>query len=86
MNFMDAKLTLKIDEKVITKAKSYARKKKTSVSKLVEGYLEFITEKPKVESIDITPLVKSLSGIIPISKVTTAKEAHKKHLIKKYGN
>jgi hypothetical protein len=51
----------------------------------VEGYLEFITEKPKVESIEITPLVKSLSGIIPANKVASAKDAHKKHLIKKYG-
>jgi len=81
---MDAKLTLKIDNKVITKAKSYARKKKTSVSKLVEEYLEFITEKPKVSSIEITPLVKSLSGIIPVNKAELGKDAHKKHLIKKY--
>jgi hypothetical protein len=50
----------------------------------VEEYLEFITEKPKVSSIEITPLVKSLSGIIPVNKAELGKDAHKKHLIKKY--
>lgn len=81
---MDTKLTLKIDNQVITNAKIYARKKNTSLSKLIESYLFYITTVKKSGEDEVTPLVKSLSGIITISKSTDLKESYKKHLIKKY--
>lgn len=81
---MDTKLTLKIDNQVITNAKIYARKKNTSLSKLIESYLFYITTVKKSADDEVTPLVKSLSGIITISKSTDLKESYKKHLIKKY--
>lgn len=43
---MDSKLTLKLDQSVIEKAKIYAKAKKISVSKLIENYLQHITERP----------------------------------------
>lgn len=66
---MDTKLTLKLEHHVIERAKIYAKNHKISLSKLFENYLlnilnENSTEKPLEE---ITPLVKSLSGIIKLS-------------------
>jgi hypothetical protein len=80
---MDNKLTLKLDIEVIERAKVYAQKKNTSLSKLVQSYLELLTTSGKNDPDDITPLVKSLSGIIPTSK-TDYKKAYRTHLTKKY--
>ena len=40
---MDSKLTLKLDENVIERAKKYASNKKVSLSRLIENYLDSIT-------------------------------------------
>jgi len=63
---MSSKLTLNIDENTIISAKEYAKKSGTSISKLVENYLNSLTSKRKnkKDEIEITPLVKSLSGVI----------------------
>ena len=37
---MDAKLTIKLDDDVITRAKRYAKNRKTSISKMVESSLD----------------------------------------------
>ena len=81
---MDNKLTLKLDNQVIEKAKSYAKKKNTSLSKLIEAYLQFLTSGNKTDSEEISPLVKSLSGVLDASKSADNKAAYKKHLLKKY--
>ena len=81
---MDAKLTLKLNSSVIEKAKSYARKKNVSLSRLIESYLNHITSS-HVESDEATPLVKSLSGVIHMSKAADSKAEYRKHVVKKYG-
>lgn len=81
---MDHKLTLKLDNQVIEKAKTYARKKNTSLSKLIEAYLQFLTSGNKSDSEGITPLVKSLSGVLGAAKLPDYEKAYKKHLNKKY--
>ena len=63
---MDTKLTLKLDNSIIELAKNYAKNKNTSLSKLIESYLGKLVE-PN-ESYEITPLVKSLSGVIDLPK------------------
>jgi Family of unknown function (DUF6364) len=80
---MDTKLTLKLEQGIIEKAKDYARLQKISLSKLIEGYLQRITSEPG-ESEKITPLVKSLSGIIKLPKDYDHKEAYADHLTAKY--
>jgi hypothetical protein len=80
---MDTKLTLKLDRFIIEKAKTYARKKNTSLSQLIETYLNFLTN-PKDENDEVTPLVKSLSGVIDLPKGFDSKSNYKNHLIKKY--
>ncbi|HET6227439.1 MAG TPA: DUF6364 family protein [Bacteroidia bacterium] len=80
---MDTKLTLKLDESVIERAKIYARKKNTSLSHLIETYLNFLTT-PLEDEDEITPLVKSLSGIIELPKDFDSKKNYKSHILKKY--
>ena len=84
---MDTKLTLQLNKAVIERAKSYAATKKTSLSKLIEAYLDSITSKEKEqETKEISPLVKSLSGIITLPKDARHKVAYSEHLSKKYLN
>lgn len=81
---MDSKLTLKISQAVIEKAKYYAKSKKTSVSKLIENYLQNITENSSRSKQEITPIVKSLSGIIELPKNYDSKKEYANFLTKKY--
>lgn len=80
---MDTKLTLKLDDNIIKKAKFYAKKKKTSLSKLIETYLGYLTSDNN-EVGEITPLVKSLSGVLDLPKNYDYKKSHKDHILKKY--
>ncbi len=45
---MLTKLTLTIEQDVVAKAKSYAQKKKRSVSKIVEDYLNTVSDNEKL--------------------------------------
>ncbi len=79
---MNIKLTLKLDGDIIEQAKSYAKKENTSLSKLIESYLGLLvnTESNK----EITPLVKSLSGVINLSDNLDYKKDYQAHISKKY--
>jgi hypothetical protein len=81
---MDAKLTLSLDKKIIARAKRYAKKKNISLSKLIEAYLNKASQQEKDESL-ISPLVKSLSGVIKIPKNIDAKKEYGDFLSEKYG-
>jgi uncharacterized protein (DUF2461 family) len=83
---MDYKLTIKLDLKVIEEAKNYARQRKTSLSKLIESYLQHLTSGSPQEKDDVTPLVKSLSGIVRDSNWEEAEQSYKDHLKKKYSS
>jgi hypothetical protein len=61
----DRKLTLSLNGKVIDRAKVYARKHGTSISKLTEKYLAELTEESDEEE-EISPLVRSLIGVIKV--------------------
>ena len=79
---MDTKLTLKLDDSIIEQAKLYAKKKNTSLSKLIESYLGLLIE-PK-EHQPVTSLVKSLSGSLKLPQNYDSKKSYKKHLLSKY--
>lgn len=79
---MNTKLTLKLDKHIIENAKKYAKEKKISLSKMIESYLQSITKENK-EEIEITPFVKSLSGVIKLSDDDYKKE-YSDYLNKKY--
>jgi len=80
---MDTKLTLKLEEEVIEKAKNYAASHKISLSKLIENYLHKVTTDASIND-KITPLVKSLSGIIKLPQNFDHKKEYADFLIKKY--
>jgi hypothetical protein len=80
---MDTKLTLKLNEDIIEKAKEYAKAKKTSLSALIENYLQKLTNDKKSNK-TITPLVKSLSGVISLPKDHNEKKDYTDYLTNKY--
>ncbi len=58
---MDSKLTLKLNQEVIEKAKRYASDKKISLSRLIEAYLNSITSGNKLNDFEISPFIKSMA-------------------------
>ena len=79
---MDTKLTLKLDDSIIEQAKIYAKKHNISLSKLIESYLGQLIE--PTDNNEVTPLVKSLSGVITIPDDSEIKKDYKKHILNKY--
>ena len=80
---METKLTIRLKKKVIERAKDYAQNHKISLSKMVESYLESVTE-PQKEELDVTPLVESLSGVIHLSEDFDLKKDYTNYLTEKY--
>ena len=70
---MDVKLTLKLNQQIIERAKHYAKENNMSLSKLVEGYLSGLTEPGDPKS-PHSPLVNSLTGVVNIPEQTNVKE------------
>jgi hypothetical protein len=82
---METKLTLRLNDKVIERAKIYARSHKISLSKMIESYLDTITkQKEDTEKIPITPLVESLSGVIDLPPDYDYKNEYRNYLEEKY--
>jgi hypothetical protein len=81
---MATKLTLSIDKKIIEAAKKYARKKNTSLSGLVENYLASVANPPENGAEEISPLVKSLSGVLQPGNNQNHKKQYSDFLAKKY--
>ena len=79
---MNSKLTLSISKTVSDRAKKYARKKRTSLSKLVENQLAKLTSLDKED--EISPLVKSISGVITLKQAGNYKKGYAGFLKNKY--
>jgi hypothetical protein len=80
---MDSKLTVRLDSNVIERAKSYARNHHVSISRMIESYLDSVTQK-KSKDIEITPLVKSLSGVVKLSADYDFKKDYSDYLSDKH--
>ena len=80
---METKLTIRLKESVIKRAKIYARSHKISLSKMIESYLDSITQDKKMK-IKITPLVESLSGVIDLQADYDYKKEYTDYLTGKY--
>jgi hypothetical protein len=80
---MNTKLTLSLNRQTIQKAKDYARLNNISLSKMIESYLETLTNQ-KNEKQQITPLVESLSGIINLPADYDCKKEYGNFLNEKY--
>jgi hypothetical protein len=81
---MRKNLALTLKKSTVDKAKEYAASRNTSLSKLVENYLQKITEGEQ-DGLQITPLVKSLSGILNLPKdYDHKKNGYADYLLMKY--
>jgi len=81
---MNTKLTLKLDQEIIEKAKHYASEKKLSLSRIIENYLNSLTSDKINNDIQISPFVKSLSSGIKISADYDYKKDRADYLEQKY--
>ena len=81
---MDVKLTLKLIQDVIEKAKRYASEEKLSLSRLIENYLNALTSVPANNQIEISDFVKSLSSNINLPADYDYKKERANHLDNKY--
>jgi hypothetical protein len=75
-----SKLTLSVDERVVSQAKRYAKRRGISVSAMVEAYLASVAEKSDESSQDAPPILRSLRGVLRKADL----ETYKKHLATKY--
>ena len=81
---MTVKLNLTIDEKTARKIKSYAARRKTSVSKIAQEQFEQIlkTDKPDTSFVDF---INKYAGSIKSKKAINYKKDKEQYLRKKYG-
>lgn len=80
---MNTKLTLNLNKNIIENAKDYAKSHKVSLSQLIENYLNSLTKKEE-KVIKVSPLVESLTGVIPCKDETDYKKDYYDYLSKKY--
>lgn len=83
---MNTKLTLKLDESVIERAKFYAKKQEKSLSKIVETFLESLVNSETIDNrpeISITPFVKNIRTGIQIPADLDYKKEYNDHLLDK---
>ncbi len=81
---MDVKLTLKLDKEVIERAKRFAKRYNTSLSKMVERYFEQVTKEEEEGPEELTPLVRSLYGIAALPSDVDPETAYFEHLLEKH--
>ena len=81
---MNKKLTLKLDEEVIERAKDYARKKHQSLSKLVGHYFNYLSKAEGTVDVDFSALVRELSGIIDLKKGFDLDKEYLGYIVEKY--
>jgi hypothetical protein len=80
---METKLTLRLNDLVIERAKNYARNHNISLSKMIEAYLDSVT-KPQNDKPEFTPLVESLIGVIDLPTDFDYKKEYHDYLEEKY--
>ncbi|MEW6529391.1 MAG: DUF6364 family protein [Thermodesulfobacteriota bacterium] len=79
---MPTKLTLRLDEELIRRAKSFAKKRGKSVSQIVANYFASLDKKPQEPSTDLTPIVRSLKGTL--RGMDAEVKDYRKHLEERY--
>jgi len=80
---MNTKLTLNLNKSIIESAKDYAKENSVSLSKLIENYLNSLTKKQQKET-KVSPLVESLTGIIPSETEAKNNDDYYDYLSQKY--
>lgn len=79
---MQTKLTLRVEEEVVRKAKRLARQRGTSVSRIFGEFIHRQSE--EVADSDFPPKTASMLGAIRRSAISVNEDDYKKHLEAKY--
>jgi len=77
---MQTKLTLRLEDSLIAKAKGYAKDHDKSLSQVVTDYFKMLTQQTEITS--ISPVTDSLIGILKSGNLD--QKDYKKHLEEKY--
>lgn len=81
---MNTKLTLTIEQRLIEKAKEYAKGKGRSLSDIVENYFKAIVKEEGIVQSESTPIADSLRGSFKAPKDFDYKKELTKSLTEKY--
>lgn len=79
---MNTKLTLRLDEHLIQRAKQHSRRTGKSVSQLVADYFSLFDAEEETPGAQVGPRVRSLIG--GFKGAATSEEDHRRHLEKKH--
>ena len=79
---MQTKLTLRLEERLIEQAKSYAAQAGKSVSQIVAEYFKLLTSQKVKANPPSTPITQSLRGLLRESKLD--EKDYKKYLEEKH--
>lgn len=77
-----SKLTLSVDPAVVQRAKRYAERRGTSVSALVEQYLDLVTRAGPTDDGEPTPLLRQVRSAVKGLSLDVAK--YRGYLERKY--
>jgi hypothetical protein len=79
---MNTKLTLRLDEELINRAKRYSERSGKSVSQLVADYFALIETDEPIPGTELTPRVRSMIG--SLKGASTTEEDYRRHLEEKH--
>jgi hypothetical protein len=74
-----AKLTLSVNDRVVSRAKQYAKRQGVSVSEMVESYLAMVVEPSRAEAVD-PPILRSVRGVLKKADIRD----YRRHLAAKF--
>jgi hypothetical protein len=79
---MKTKLTLRLDDRLIGRAKRYSDRSGKSVSQIVADYFALIEADEPIPGTELTPRVRSMIGCLKGATVT--EDDYRRHLEEKY--
>ncbi|TVQ40389.1 MAG: antitoxin [Spirochaetaceae bacterium] len=79
---MNTKLTLRLDERLIARAKRYSKRSGKSVSQLVSDYFALIDADEPIPGTELTARVRSMIG--SLKGASTTEEDYRRHLEEKH--
>ncbi|HEX3130608.1 MAG TPA: DUF6364 family protein [Thermoanaerobaculia bacterium] len=81
---MDTKLTLKLDQEAIERAKLYAERRGLSLSRVVESYFFRLTESEEPLQEKPEGVVAELAGVLKGLEIGDPRDEYAEYLLKKY--
>jgi uncharacterized protein DUF6364 len=79
---MQTKLTLRLDARLVNKAKAYAKRSGKSVSQMVADFFSMLGSPPEQDEPKWTPTVRSLKGVLRGTGVSI--EDYRRHIREKH--